>query len=191
MKKQIQFLLEKISSLVNLYEILVKYEFNSDIEIHFIKITSNKIDNKILNTISDNLYVDFVKEFPHDLVAVLDESSKYEFRFDILFDNSLQLKFKDLEKNEYQKNADQFDFDYESFDYLISSLNSFKILSDIPYYKCLDDCSFNTYNYLKEEISFYSKFENNIDHACVTKWNNMTTNNEVLDKAQNELTLAS
>jgi hypothetical protein len=98
MKKQIQFLLDKIKNITEQYNVFVKYEFNSDIEIHFVQICSKSIKENIIEQIADNLYNEFIESFPSELVAILDDKSKYKFRFEILFDNT-QNNFVEISEN--------------------------------------------------------------------------------------------
>lgn len=87
MKKQTEYLLKEIITLINKQNVLVKYEYNHDIEVHFILLYSKTLDSDTINNIADELYLNFVKLFPKSMVAIFDENQKYEFRFDCLFSN--------------------------------------------------------------------------------------------------------
>lgn len=88
MKKQTLFLLDQIKFLTSKYDLKAKYEYNSDIDIHFVLLYSPTLDLDFVEDISDKLYESFVEEFPKSMVAVMDNNHKYKFRFDILFDNT-------------------------------------------------------------------------------------------------------
>lgn len=88
MNKQTQYLLIEIKRLIDKYDLQIKYEYNSDINIHFIRILSNTLAIENINNLSDNLYLKFVEAFPDSIVAVMDQNDKYNFRFESLFDNT-------------------------------------------------------------------------------------------------------
>ncbi|PWW25398.1 hypothetical protein [Chryseobacterium sp. AG844] len=87
MKKQTNFLLDQIKFLTSKYDLKAKYEYNSDIDIHFVLLYSHTLDLDFVEKISDELYESFVNEFPKSMVAVMDKNNKYQFRFESIFDN--------------------------------------------------------------------------------------------------------
>lgn len=88
MSKQTHYLLSEIEKLVDSYDLQIKYEYNTDINIHFVRILSNTLTIEDINNLSDALYERFVEVFPGSIVAIMDQNDKYTFRFESLFDNT-------------------------------------------------------------------------------------------------------
>lgn len=89
MNKQAKYLLEEISKNLKTYkDLIIKYEYNSNVHAHFILLYSNTLDKETINTISDNIYLNFVELFPDSIVAIFDNETKYDFKFNILYDNT-------------------------------------------------------------------------------------------------------
>lgn len=90
MNKQTRYLLNEIKRLTKEFDLKAKYEYNSDIDIHFVLMYSDSLDIEVVDQLSDQLYLEFVTEFPDGMVAVMDRENKYKFRFESLFDNTFE-----------------------------------------------------------------------------------------------------
>lgn len=99
MNKQTNYLLQELDRLTLNHELLAKYEYNSDIDIHFVLLYSESMETKIVEKISNKLYENFVSKFPKSMVAVMDPSDKYKFRFEVLFDNFSKRSLSCFSKN--------------------------------------------------------------------------------------------
>lgn len=87
------FLLNEIKTLLNdNTELIIKYEYNDNIRVHFIKIDSKED----LTQIEDDIYLRFAENYPSELVAFLGDDNKYEFNYEMIFNNSLSLSDKIL-----------------------------------------------------------------------------------------------
>ncbi|CAD0220277.1 hypothetical protein [Chryseobacterium sp. JV274] len=89
MNKQIKYLLEEIGKILKIHkDLLIKYEYNSNVHVHFILLYSKTLDKDTINAISDSMYLNFVEFFPDSIVAIFDNDTKYEFKFESLYDNT-------------------------------------------------------------------------------------------------------
>ncbi|MBP1165025.1 hypothetical protein JOE44_001909 [Chryseobacterium sp. PvR013] len=158
MKKQIQFLIDKFKYITDCYNVFIKYEFNSDIEIHFVQLYSNSLEENFIEQITDTLYNDFIAAFPNELVAIMDEKAKYKFRFDVLFDNTKN-DFAVIIENTTYESVQNSDFEY--FDFMSDGFDS-------DFY--LEDFTHNHKNIDKDNLYTYTLTDN--EEYCLRAGNN-------------------
>jgi len=87
--KKINFILEKFPNMK------LKYEYNHYIHSHNIKILPSELfENNEYYELEDNIYIEFMKQFPGEMIVFFSDDSKYVFEDIVLFDNSITLKEK-------------------------------------------------------------------------------------------------
>lgn len=127
-----KFILEKINLILELFpDTRIKYEYNTFTHSHCVKILPFDFFKNDLGylELENQIFDEFVNQFPTELLVFISEDSYYEFEDEILFDNSAKKDDKmqlGIDINEYISSyIKQIDFDKVVHEIIVSIVKDF------------------------------------------------------------------